>query len=82
MNRFEQKPVSLAEADLPASDPGIHSVICSFSAGHRIGQRIYLKQTAGKSGDSPGAKHFPVLRRRGLLSSIPGISETALRAVI
>lgn len=38
MNRFEQKPVSLAEADLPASDPGIHSVICSFSAGHRIGQ--------------------------------------------
>ena len=30
----------------------------------------------------PGTKHFPVLRRRRQLSSIPGISETALRAVI
>lgn len=39
MNRFEQKNrISLAEADLPASDPGIHSIICSFSAGHRISQ--------------------------------------------
>lgn len=83
MNRFEQKNRSLWQK-LIYLLPILAFIVLFVLFLQGIGSvsESTLSKQAGKSGDSPGAKHFPVLRRRGQLSSIPGISETALRTVI